>query len=392
MNRKLLHKEVQDFITANYRRDIARISLQGSPFGSISVQELATQLKGKKKAEKKLPSWFKTFGILYPPSLNLEQTSSEITAEYKASQIDGDLIADLTGGFGVDSYYFSHKFRKVFHFELDKVLSDLVQHNSTQLNVDNTEFIKGDGISYLKAHPTKFDWIFLDPARRDESGGKVFHLSDCLPNVPEHLDLLLDRSDNILLKTSPLLDITAGTSALTYVKEVHIVAVDNDVKELLWFLHKGFSGEIKIKTVNFKKNKPEIYQKDSRQKNTVPDYGSPLTFLYEPNAAIMKSGLFDELAEDFELVKLHPNTQLFSSEEKKEFPGRRFRVQKVIPYKRKKMKSIINLEKAHITTRNFPESVTTLRKELKIKEGGEHYLFFTTTGRKEKILIICKKE
>lgn len=390
MNRALLHKEVQEFLEENYSEDISRIVFKGSPFSEVSEQELAVQLKGKKKAEKKLPTWFKTRGIIYPPTLNLEQTSSETTATYKASLVEGNSIVDVTGGFGIDSYFFSKHFQKVIHCELNEELSRIAAHNFQVLGAENIKTVVGNGIDFIKSSTEGFDCIFIDPSRRDDAGGRVFHLSDCLPNVPEHLDLLLKKSGSILVKTSPLLDLTAGIRELKKVDEIHIIAVENEVKELLWIIRQKPSKDLKVKTVNFRKKGDQVYEGFLDQES-VTHFSTPLSYLYEPNAALMKSGLFEPLGKDFDLFKLHQNTHLFTSEELKEFPGRRFRILEVIPYKKKRIRSALKIEKAHIATRNFPESVATLRKQLKLKDGGEHYLFFTTSVNEEKLMLICEK-
>lgn len=391
MNRALLEKNVQDFITENYSTDISKIIFRGSPFKSVTVQELAVQLSGKKKAQKKLPTWFKTNGILYPPGVNLEQASSEITAKYKASLVKGNTLADITGGFGVDTYYFSKSFDEVVHCELNPSLSELVAHNSSRLGAGNISSVTGDGIEYIKNSPQVFSWIYIDPSRRDDSGGRVFRLSDCLPNLPLHLDLLCEKSSGVMIKTSPLLDLQAGITSLRNIHEVHIVAVDNDVKELLWILNPFPSEGINIKTINFRKKGTEIYENifgNSFEAN----FGPPLTYLYEPNAAIMKSGLFGSLADDFKLSKLHPNSHLFTSKDlKKDFPGRRFKILEVLSYNRKTLKKALKFDRANITTRNFPERVDRLRKQFRLRDGGGNYLFFTTTGQDEKICVVCEK-
>ena len=388
MNKALLHKDVQQFLREYYKQDIAKVVFQGSPFEKVSVRELAEQLVGMKKAEKKLPTWFRTNDIIYPPSLNLEQTSSETTAKYKASLISGNTIADLTGGFGVDSYFFARKFGKVIHCEINPDLSELVAHNKRQLETENLTTLATDGMEFLEGLSDRLDWIYVDPSRRDDSGGKVFRLGDCLPNVPEHLDLLLSRAGGVMLKTSPLIDLQAGISDLKYVQEVHIVAVENEVKELLWIL-KGSISTPKVKAVNFKGNEKEVYENSFTNTSTA-DLGEPLRYLYEPNAAIMKSGLFNSVGENFTLKKLHPNSHLFTSDGFKEFPGRRFEILRILPYN-KKLKKTLALQKANITTRNFPETVAGLRKSLKLKDGGETYLFFTTTENDKKVCLVCRK-
>lgn len=390
MNKALLHTEVQDFLEENYKEDVSKIVFKGSPFPEVSPQELAVQLTGKKKAEKKLPTWFHTRGIIYPPTLNLEQTSSEKTASYKASLMNGRSIIDITGGFGIDSYFFSKKFDKVVHCELNEELSEMAAHNFKMLGSKNIETYSGDGIDYLKNTTEVFDWIYIDPSRRDEAGGRVFHLSDCLPDVPEHLELLLEKGKNILIKTSPLLDLQAGIRELKNIQEIHVVAVENEVKELLWLLKKNTSEAIRVKTLNFRKKGDQVYENSLNNHESI-DLSAPLCHLYEPNAAIMKSGLYDALGKDLGLEKLHFNTHLFTSDTLVDYPGRRFKVLEILPYKKKKIKAALKTDKAHVSTRNFPESVAALRKQFKLKDGGETYLFFTTSLNDEKILVVCEK-
>src|SRR5690606_32304395 len=236
--------------------DFSKTALSGSPFPEISIQELLEQIQSKNKAEKKLPAWFKTENIYYPSKVSVEQTSSEITAKYKANVISGKTLADLTGGLGVDSFYFSKKFEKVIHFEINPELSEIAKHNFKQLHSHIT-CINKEGISAIK--DSYFDVIYLDPSRRNDSKGKVFYLKDCLPNVTEHLDYLLERCAVLMIKTSPMLDISVGMEELRHVKEIQIVAVNNEVKELLWLLDSKEHDSCKIHTVNIKKDTSEHF-------------------------------------------------------------------------------------------------------------------------------------
>ena len=232
--------------------------------------------------------------------------------------------------------------------------------------------------------------IYCDPSRRHESKGKVFFLKDCEPNIPLHLPELLKQTKKLLIKTSPMLDIAIGLKELQFVSEIHIVAVNNEVKELLWFVVPEYNGKIKIKTINLKKAKNEIFNFKLND-NSAAEHSYPKKFLFEPNAAIMKSGAFDLISEKFNIQKLHKHTHLYTNDELIDFPGRKFKINEVIPYQKKNFKNLMNLEKANISIRNFPESVSVLRKKLKIKEGGEIYLFFTTTESNKKIILACTK-
>ncbi|HET8855846.1 MAG TPA: class I SAM-dependent methyltransferase, partial [Salinimicrobium sp.] len=260
MNSKLLKSEVEKFITENYRSDLSRVIFSGSPFEGISTQEIAVQLKGKRTAEKKFPTLFYSFGIIYPPGLNLEQASSEITAEYKASLVTGNTFIDLTGGFGIDTLYFSRRFERCVYCEINPELAETAAHNFRILNRDNIEVHTTDGISFLSGSKQKYSCIYLDPSRRDTAGGRVFRLSQCIPDAGKNLDLLFSKSPQILIKTSPLLDLQAGISELQKVAEIHIVAVENDVKELIWILKETNDSRIIVKTVNFTKTRIEEYK------------------------------------------------------------------------------------------------------------------------------------
>lgn len=391
MNQDLLKSEVQKFINESLEANFAKIALLKNPFPEISWTEILTQIASKAKAKTKLPTWFKTNNILYPSKISIEQTSSEISANYKAKLISGDSIIDLTGGFGIDDYYFSKVFSKVVHCELKEELHEIVKNNFLSLSVENIECYKGDSLDILKNLNSKFDWIYIDPSRRNEAKGKVFMLKDCLPNVPENLDLYFTFSDNILIKTAPLLDISAGLSELKNVSEIHVVAINNEVKELLWIVKKDFLGSQKIKTVNISKDKDEIFDFDLVSNDDLPTFSEPKKYLYEPNSAILKSGGFNNVAIKYNLSKLQQHSHLYTSDELIRFPGRSFKIDQTFEYNKANMKeSLMNL-KANITTRNFPESVEELRKKWKIKDGGELYSFFTTDKTNRKIVLICDK-
>lgn len=391
LNTSILREKVQDYIVENITSDITKLILKGSPFRDVSAQELANQIIAKNKSEKKLPTWFNSERVYYPNKLSIEQSSSEIAARYKSSIVSGDSLIDITGGFGVDAYYFSKRFDSVIHCEISAELSEIVRHNNKQLDISNIETISGDGIDFLKHSVKRFDCIYIDPSRRHDLKGKVFLLKDCQPNIPENLELLFERSNTILIKNSPILDITNTIKELAFVKEIHIVAVENDVKELLFLLEKGYQSPISIHTVNFRKKQIQKFSFE-HVSDKKANYGQPANYLYEPNAAILKSGGFDEVAIQFQLDKLHRHSHLYTSDELiEEFPGRIFRVLEVLPFD-KKLKRTLSLNKANITTRNFPKSVVQIRKELKLKDGGENYLFFSTDMHDNLILINSVKK
>lgn len=385
-NKSILNTEVQDFIR-NFEGEISKLAFSGSPFETVSIQELLQQIESRSRIEKKLPTWFSTRDILYPPKLNLEQTSSEITSEYKASLVKGELIADITGGFGVDSYYFSEKFPEVHHFELNESLSEIVRHNFQVLG-RNIKCFNEDGLKAVLNK--KYPVIYADPSRRHDSKGKVFFLKDCQPNIPNNIDEILSNCEVFLLKTSPMLDITVGLNELKDVSEIHIVAVENEVKELLWLLKEGKDSVLKIKTINFTKTELEEFSFNWNE-TAKADYSLPQEYLYEPNTAILKSGAFDLISEKLNLNKIEVNTHLYTNNHLIDFPGRRFKIEKVVPYNKKEIKLALAFKKANITTRNFPESVATLRKKWKLSDGGNIYLFFTTNLEGKRVMIVCSK-
>ena len=390
MNLAILHSDVQKFISANLKTEITKLILKGSPFEKVSIQELANQIVAKQKSEKKLPTWFSTESIYYPAKISIEQTSSEVTAAHKLTLISGDSVIDITGGFGIDAHAFSKQFKKVVHCEINDQLSKIVTHNIKQLKIDNIETFKGNGLKFLKETSQKFDCIFIDPSRRHDAKGKVFLLKDCLPYVPPKIDFLFTKATQILIKTSPILDITNTINELKNVVKVQVIALNNEVKELLFLLEKNAPKCIKIEAINYQKNSLQQieFNYQSEAKST---YSPPLTYIYEPNAAILKSGGFHEVSHQLEVFKLHQHSHLYTSDQLIDFPGRQFIITQSMPYDKKKIKKFLGQEKANITIRNFPKSVAQIRKETKIKEGGNLFLFFTTNLKGKQIVLFCKK-
>lgn len=387
MNKELLNKPFQDFISENLKTNLIQLSLKGSPFKNISNKELIQQIEGKKIAKNKLPSWYQTSQIYYPPKINLEQTSSEITAQYKATLISGNSLADITGGFGVDSYFFSKYFKEVYHFEMDENLSKIAKHNFAQLN-SSVNCFAGNGLE--KIRNKHFDVLFVDPSRRNDLKGKVFYLNDCLPNVVEHLDYLMSKCNYLLIKSSPMLDISIGIKELKHVFEIHVVAVENEVKELLWLLCKNITDEIQIKTINIKKGNVENFESVLNQ-DEEKYVEFPEIYIYEPNASIMKSRLFGALCNKFNLKKLSKNSHLFTSKDLIDFPGRKFLLKHTVPYNKPIIKKTYRNTKANVSVRNFPESVSIIKKKWNIRDGGDKYLFFTTLQNKSKVILDCEK-
>ena len=434
INPLLLNPEVQQWIRQN-TASIEEIAFAPLPFDGIHRQELLQQVEGYRKTLEKLPQRAKTPGLLFPVKISLEQCSSQATAQYKAANaarhLGGDLtyqeskeplsqpqpkiIADLTGGFGVDTYYFSQVGARVHHFELDESLSSLVAHNLTVLEAA-VLCHHGDGLQGLKTLGGALDLIYLDPARRDAHKNKVFRLEDCSPDVLKHLDYLLECSPNIMLKTSPMLDLNLGLKQLKKVTEIHVVAINNEVKEILWLIQKSAANaeNPRVFAVNLNNGNPltdETAHPGQDNLSLSTDQGgidckvvfdfnwnrpeqirfsTPQSYLYEPNAPLRKIGQYAALTEDFPVLRIGPNAHLFTSEQLLEFPGRVFKVMEHWPYAKRHMK-VFKGQQYNITTRDFPQTVAKIRAEWQIKEGGDQYLFFTTDAQGTKWIILCHK-
>ena len=390
MNNNILNKKVQQFINDHLKSDVTKLILKGSPFENISIQEIAEQIVAKNSCEKKLPTWFNAENIYYPNKLNIEQTSSEMTSNYKSKLVSGDSLIDITGGFGVDAYFFSQKVSNITHCEINVELSNIVAHNFKQLGIKNCAFKKVDGIEFIKNNHENFDWIYADPSRRNDAKGKVFLLEDCLPNIPENLNVLFQKTNYILLKVSPILDLTSAINELIFVKEIHVIAVENEVKELLFLLEKNYEKNIQVKTINVIKNELQKFDFNLNEISNA-SFSEPEKYVYEPNAAILKSGAFLQVSEKLEIAKLHQNSHLYTSNILMDFPGRRFELKHCISYNKKQLLQFIPSKKANIATRNFPETVAQIRKKTGLKDGGNQYLFFTTDFNNKHVVLICEK-
>nr|MBC7613651.1 hypothetical protein [Pseudopedobacter sp.] len=389
MNPELLKPEVQDFIQEHLKTDLQKLILKGSPFPTITIQELAIQIEGKNKSEKKLPTWFKSKGILFPPKLNIEQASSELTAKYKASLINKGQLIDLTGGFGIDGFAFADRAEKVFHCEINESLSAIVANNAKVLKKGNIEFIIGDSQKFL-AKTQKVATIYVDPSRR-ANNGRVFLLEDCEPEVLKHQDLYLQKAETVIIKAAPMLDISAAVKSLKNVREVHVISVNNECKELLFILKKNPANSIKYRCTLLKGEETKVYEFDEKQEKELEIQPQKLqNYLYEPDAAILKAGFFKSLCPKFGVDKIHQHSHLYTSTElKADFPGKIFKVMDAVDFNQfTKSKA---LAKANVVTRNFNLKPEEIKKQFKIKDGGEDFLFFTTNSKNNPIVVHAKK-
>ena len=351
------------------------------------------QIEGWQRAQKKLPTWAQTEGVLFPPHLSMEQCSSEQTARYKAEIAEGgEEMTDLTAGFGVDATMLGRRFDRLLCVEQNGELCEIVRNNLPLLGIKNCEVVCGKAEAVLRTLHRQ-SLIFIDPARRDNNGGKVVSIVDCTPDVVAMQDDLMAHADTVMVKLSPMLDLKCVERELKQVAEVHIVSVDNECKEVLVVLSHDASN-ISFHCVNLTKDGTRNVFTFTREDETEArcDYADEMgTFIYEPNASIMKAGCYKLVASRYRLRKLNPNSHLYTSygaEPVKGFPGRVFKVDGVSGFNKKDLRAMLaNIEKANLAVRNFPMSVAELRKKLKLREGGTDYLFATTMADDSKVLI-----
>lgn len=394
MIQKLLNERVRRFIQENEQTDPFSLSLKYKEVEGVDISLIIDQVKGKSVAKKKIPSWYANDQIVYPPKLSMEQCSSEETALYKSNLVTGASLIDLTGGAGVDVSFFSKTFKQVSHIERNRELSHCALHNFQVLGLNNIVCYNQQSESFLQSLTKQVDCIYIDPARRADTGKKVFRFEDCEPNVIELIPLLLTKSKQVMIKASPMLDIALAIKQLGYVSNIHVVSVDNECKELLLILKKD-ANQTKITTINLQRSRLDQRMEFdySEENNAVtPTYSSPLKYLYEPNASVLKSGAFKITARYFDLFKLHANTHLYTSATLVEnFPGRVFEVTQVAKFSKKEVAKFLPDRQANLAVRNFPVDVHQVKKKLGIKDGGEIYLFACTGAKGEKIIIITKK-
>lgn len=385
----------KEFIQHYKEEDVRALALKRVPEG-IDLPYCLRQIEGWQTARYKLPRWAATDGIIYPPRLSMEQCSSERTAMYKCETIqrllpqDRSSMADLTGGFGIDFSYLAAKFGKSIYVERQEELCAIARHNISLLGLSETTVRCAESEDFLPdMEPCTL--IFLDPARRDTAGRKVAALEDCSPDVTKLASILLEKADVVMLKLSPMLDIHDALRKLPCIREVHVISVEGECKELLLVMKAGRETEPVFHCANLGAEKCTYIVDDSTYQPTVSaDIGE---YLYEPNASILKAGVQDSLCKDFGLKKLHPFSHLFTSGQKVEdFPGRCFRVVCVSDFSKRSLKEMLSgIVKANLTIRNFPSTVAELRKKWRLKEGGDDYLFATTVADGSHALILCKK-
>ena len=385
------HEAAKDFIEQHENMSVEQAALLLSKT-DLPRQFILDQLAGRKIARNKLPSWHATEEIIYPPRISMEQCSSEATASYKASLYSGETVIDLSGGFGVDSFFLSRQFRKVIYLEPNPDLLAIVRHNFSLMGAKNVTFVSEEAASFLEKWQEKVDFIYVDPSRRNEKNEKKHKLTDCSPDVLALQQSMSEIAGTTLIKTSPFLDITQSLEQLSGVSRVLIIALHNECKEVLYELKKNEKKEPSFECVHLLGDETHLFSfLPSEEKKASADYSPVLNYLYEPNAAILKAGAFKTTASRFGLYKLAPNTHLYTSTAfKNDFPGKIFAVQAVGPYN-KHFTDNFSEKKAIITMRNFRDKLPAIKKKLKIAEGGTDYLIATSDLSNKPVLIKARR-
>ena len=444
-----MNQATQDFIRQHQDDDVRQLAFLGSKYPDVDMPFALDQIRGRKMARVKLPRWASLEGIIYPPHISMEQCSSESTALYKAelaarllglpaSSFSEEIeFVDLTGGFGVDFSYIATRLGvKSMYVERQAHLCEAAKENFERLGLKNAIVKNGDGIEVLHSFLPKKDdaasaddslgitydqsrsllktklglkLIFIDPARRDDAGNKVVSLKDCTPDVTVLQEEMLSKADYVIIKLSPMLDWHRAISELSHVREVHIISVNNECKELLLVLSARNMGDMKASSADgevkhagnlriYCVNDAQSFVCDELDMESSPVRIAPpvleeMQYLYEPNASLMKAGCFGVLSDRYDARMLSKNSHLFVSQAPIEaFPGRSFRIIAISSFNKKELKRHLSgITKANIATRNFPLSVAELRKRLKLKDGGETYIFATTLSDESHVLVITEK-
>ena len=397
----LFSEATKNFIRQNRFQDVRKLALsaKNKESAGIDLQEAMIQIAGRQSVEKKLPSWYENDELIYPRHLSLEQCSSELTARYKASVVSSLVsrrkLVDLTGGFGVDCAFLSEKFESAIYVEQQKELCNIAEQNFNSLKLNHIQVVNDDAVSFLNGM-SQVDCIYLDPARRDHSGKKIVAISDCEPDLGLIKRGLLEKSDSVLVKLSPMLDISLALRTLPETSEIHTVSVDNECKELLFLLKKDLVDSPCLICVDLKKDGTisSFSFKQQEEKDAQIHYCQNIkNYLYEPNTSILKAGAYKTLALKFGLDKLQVDSHLYTSNVcVPDFPGRVFEIETVTSFNKNELKSAMqDISQANISIRNFPMTTDDLKKKLKLRDGGSLYLFATTLSDGKKVLLLCRK-
>lgn len=389
--------EFRQFVKEHAADDLNRLLLSASRYPSIDVAFAVEQIASRRQIRDKLPAWYANDALLFPSKISAEQCSSEQTASYKQRLVkESDRLCDLTGGLGIDSFYFSRQVSHVTYIERFPAYCEAARHNFAALNVANITIVEGDSKELVAGLP-EVDVFYIDPARRGEGNKRVYALTDCEPDLPALLPELFRHAPKVIAKLSPMADIRLTLDLLPGTTGIHVLSVKNECKELLFVVERDAEMvSPAIHCINFNCNGSEesfIFSLMDEQVEELHLACQMKRYFYEPNASLLKAGAFKSTAARFGMEKLHVSSHLYTSDERKDnFPGRSFVVEEVYPFSGKLCKSLAkDIPQANITVRNFPLSVDELRKRTKIADGGEVYLFATTLADNSKILVKCRK-
>lgn len=391
-----LSPELKTFISAHLADDTDQLLLHAVRYAGIDIPFAVGQIVIRQKIREKLPEWFNNDQLIFPSSLSAEQCSSEISARYKQRLIAGERVCDLTGGLGIDTWYFAQKATEVIYVERFAEYCTAAEANFKALGAENIRVINAD--SRDMADTLQTDTFYIDPARRADGNKRLFALTDCEPDILRLKSLLLENAKRLIIKISPMADMTETLRLLPETREIHVVAVKNECKELLFVLEKGERepAEATIYTVNFDtegRKQNFAFRPEEEKRTELLLTETVKQYLYEPNAALLKSGAFKLTASRLNLCKLHQHSHLYTSDSlANDFPGRIFQVEDTIGFSGKLLKQLSKkIPKASITTRNFPLTVAEFRKRSGISDGSDNYLFATTLSPDKRVIIVCKK-
>jgi hypothetical protein len=390
----MVNDPTHQYIISHATDDVAHLALHPSKDPQVDMPMALQQIAGRQKAKEKLSEWYENPDILYPKKVSMEQCSSSQTADYKASLVTGSSFADLSGGYGVDTIALAQKFEKGYYVEPQEELCELFQHNSKAFGINHITVINKtleESFDQLE----KVDVMYVDPSRRDVHGRRVVALEDCVPNLLEWKERLLEKCNTLMVKLSPMIDLHQILRQLPEVSVVHVVAVEGECKEVVCLLNEKTVTDVQVVAIDLHNNNNTLFNTTLQTERSAPlsiatEMG---TYLYEPNAAVMKAGIFNSISQRFNVQKLEKNTNLFTSNEMREdFPGRIFRIEAVHEFHpRKTAKELSHLESASIAVRNFPLSAEELRKTLKIKDGNAWFLFGCKVWDGRKVVVMCSK-
>ena len=392
---QLYNEQFFQFVQDHLREDPALLLLKQRRAEGFDLKEAVRQISARRRIASKLPGWVAHTQVLFPASLSLEQSSSELTAKFKAKSIGGAKLIDLTGGLGVDTFYMGQKFEQVVYLERQEDLAKLAEYNFSLLNHSKTRYhvTAADSLSYLNESEDIYDWLYVDPARRGADNSKLYKLSDCEPDILKNWELLKGRAGHVMVKASPMLDIKAALHEIPDIQEVTVVAVKNEVKEVLLVWNKGGKEEAQIAAVDLKGDMEERFTFTYRQeKNSEVRYALPKKYLIEPNAAMLKAGAFKSFASTYGLAKIHPNTHLYTAYDLPvEVEGRVFEIVEEIKLDKKELKRAFPSSKVNVLVRNHPLKPDVLKKKYGLKDGGEDFLIAATTMEDRPRAYWCRR-